>query len=47
MSQALPLSPRHPLARPTLALRLMRWLQRGWQARCARAESPRRRVPRY
>lgn len=47
MSQALHLSLRHAFARPSLAQRLMRWLQRGWQARCARAESPTRRVPYY
>lgn len=47
MSQALPLSPSHTLARPALARRLMRWLQRGWQALCAQAESPTRRVPYY
>ena len=47
MSQALHPSPRDALARPFLAQRLLRWLQRRWQARCTRAESPTRRVPYY
>jgi hypothetical protein len=35
------------VARLGLGQRLMRWLRRSWQARCARAESPTRRVPYY